>query len=152
MFLQNVYFVWMHIGLIYVNDMCYVLYSGIHFLTQAYAFKSIQVVTWHRVCSFTFCGVNPPYVLPGEGGLRASPQIVLQWTFSPMAPLGLMWRCLWDASPWVKFLGHRVCGYIIQQSSVWLHQHGCTHHHPPTQNSRFLFPPHLCHTWHYPPV
>lgn len=31
MFSQNVYFVWMHIGLIYVNDICCILYSAVHF-------------------------------------------------------------------------------------------------------------------------
>lgn len=100
----------------------------------------IESVASHSVgCTHVMCS-------RGRGApSRASPQIMLQWPFSPMAPLGLMWRCLWGAPPWVKWLGHRVCGYIIQQSSVRLPQHGCTHRHPPTQDTKCISPTSLPH-------
>lgn len=121
MFLENVYFTWMHLSVIYVNGVCYyILYSGVHFSYTAWSeallgcslTSSLQLhILWPAPASFclpALLGSNLRTVSINN----ASVNILIHGPF--WACVGMSLGCI----PWNQIVGSRDV-WTLKLSTVW---------------------------------
>lgn len=124
MFLQNVCFVWLRIRLIYVNDMCCILYSGVHFCCPGVRLRVQPACCLILSLGSVFSGVRlRPFTCPlSWGGLCGCPDKGCYSGHPHAWPLLDSCEDIFGIYPQesVALLDHRVYGHLIQPSTVRL--------------------------------